>query len=69
MTNKDVHSKKETYYYDVTEEFPHLGKVTYSAKSVADTELQRVTTSYELLYGLVDGNVSTCTLIIAMEMI
>ena len=56
IKNKDVHDKRETYEYDVTEEFPHLGKLTYGAKSNVDTELQRITTTYELLYGIVDGN-------------
>ena len=55
IKNEDVHDKRQKYEYDVTEEFPHLGKLTYTAKSTVDTELQRITTTYELLYGIVDG--------------
>ena len=62
IKNKDVRDKRETYEYDVTEEFPHLGKLTYAAKSTVDTELQRITTAYELLYGIVDGNMHTICL-------
>ncbi len=52
----ETRGKKEIREFEVTEEWPHIGHVTYTAKSTADNELQRMTTNYAPMYGLLEGN-------------